>query len=139
MRRSALIGIVLIALGVAFWAYSMSSGEATAYIFLFIPVFQGSSLSALAGTLLLFIGIFLLFFSLASPIEAPSESAPPKTHKEGAVPGAAKKFGGVVFVGPLPVVFGSDKRVAKWMLIVALIIVVLLVAVSLYFAIRPPR
>jgi uncharacterized protein (TIGR00304 family) len=26
--------------------------------------------------------------------------------------------GGVVFIGPIPIIFGSDKRIARWMIVV---------------------
>ncbi len=35
--------------------------------------------------------------------------------------------GGVIFIGPIPIVFGSSKGIAKWMLIVAVILVILMV------------
>jgi len=35
------------------------------------------------------------------------------------------RVGGVLFVGPVPVVFGSDEQVAKWALILGLIVLAL--------------
>lgn len=37
------------------------------------------------------------------------------------------EVGGVIFIGPIPIIFGSSKNIAKWMIIVAIIIFVLLV------------
>ena len=34
--------------------------------------------------------------------------------------------GAVVFIGPIPIVFGSNKRVAKWMIVLAVVVAALL-------------
>ena len=144
MRRLMAGAVGLIALGIALLAYAVSSGEATAYIFLFIPVFQGSSLSAFAGTMLLFAGIFLFFISMATPLEygpvKPSPHAQPQNAGQPvSPPPPSKKFGGVVFLGPFPIIFGSDKKIAKWMIVAAFVLVILLVIVLWYFTTQHPR
>jgi uncharacterized protein (TIGR00304 family) len=100
---------------------------------------QSSSVWALAGMALIFAAIFLFFFSMATPMREattqPSAAAPQATVPQQ----PAKKFGGIVFVGPIPIVFGSDKKVAKWMLVVALVIVILLIIAMWYFATQLPR
>jgi len=139
MRKLTLVAIVLMVLGIALLAYAVYSAEAQVYIFVFIPVFTGGSLAAFGGTLLLFLGIFLFFLSLAGPTEIESLQ-PLKTAPQTAAPKTPSgKFGGVVFLGPLPIVFGSDKKMAKWMLVVALVLVILLVIAMWYFATNPPR
>jgi len=139
MRKLTLGAVALIALGIILIAYAVSTGEAKVYIFVFIPVFTGGTLTAFGGTLLLFLGIFLFFFSLAGPggfdTVEPARAAP----RAGAPRTPGTKFGGVVLLGPIPIVFGSDKKIAKWMLVVALILVILLVVIMWYFATQPLR
>lgn len=39
--------------------------------------------------------------------------------------------GGIILIGPIPIVFGSNRRIAKWMLLAALAITILLVVETL--------
>ncbi len=39
--------------------------------------------------------------------------------------------GGVVLVGPIPIVFGSDAQTAKWLIVLAMVLTIL--AFTLYF------
>lgn len=38
------------------------------------------------------------------------------------------EYGGVIFIGPIPIVFGSNKDMAKMALIIGVIMVVLIIA-----------
>ena len=143
MRKLTLAAIAMIILGIALLAYSVYSSEAQVYIFLIIPVFAGGSLSAFGGTILLFAGIFLFLFSLAGPASIrsfePAKAPAQPAAKTGATQTPPGKFGGVVLLGPIPIVFGSDKRVAKWMLVVALVLVILTVIAMWYLSTHPLR
>jgi uncharacterized protein (TIGR00304 family) len=134
MRRLTAAAFALFVLGIALLGYATYLGEMTFTLVVIIPVVQSSSVWALSGMALIFAAIFLFFFSMATPArEGPAQQSG-VTPQSTAPQQPAKKFGGVVFVGPIPIVFGSDKRVAEWMLIVALVIVILLVIAMWYFA-----
>jgi uncharacterized protein (TIGR00304 family) len=139
MRRLTAGALTLFVIGIALLAYAAYLGDMTFTLVVIIPVVQSSSPWALAGMALIFVAIFLFFFSLATPMrETPSQQT--ATAPQSAAPQQpAKKFGGVVFIGPIPIVFGSDKRVAKWMIIVALVVVILSIVALWYFATNPPR
>ncbi len=136
MRRLTIASIVMFVAGVVLLVYTAYSGEGKAWIFFIIPVFESTSPLALAGILLIFLSIFLFFFSLAEPARfepSQSQAAGPKSTTPGTAPtSAGKKFGGVVFLGPIPIIFGSDKKMAKWMIIVALVLVILLIVLYWY-------
>ncbi|AWR97017.1 TIGR00304 family protein [Acidianus sulfidivorans JP7] len=36
--------------------------------------------------------------------------------------------GGIILIGPIPIIFGSSKKIEKWMLIIALVIVIIMAA-----------
>jgi len=141
MRRLTAIAIILFMLGIVLLAYSVYSGEANVYVFLIIPVFQSSSPFAIGGMALVLVAIFLFFFSLATPlapeygetVPATSKQAPRQPSPQIPQQRASKKFGGVVLLGPIPIVFGSDKRIAKWMLVLALVIIILSFILIWYF------
>ncbi|MCH4815405.1 MAG: DUF131 domain-containing protein [Saccharolobus sp.] len=67
------------------------------------------------GIFLIFIGIILLFVGMIREASK-SSNRDQKT-----------QVGGVIFIGPIPIVFGSSKGIAKWMLIVAVILFILMV------------
>jgi uncharacterized protein (TIGR00304 family) len=134
MRRLTAAALSLFILGIMLLAYAAYLGEMTFTLVVIIPVVQSSSVWALAGMALIFAAIFLFFLSMAAPMRE-ARTQPSTTTPQAVAPQQpAKKFGGVVFVGPIPIIFGSDKKVAKWMLVVALFIVILLIIAMWYFA-----
>jgi uncharacterized protein (TIGR00304 family) len=68
----------------------------------------------LAGTLIIIVAVVLLFLS--------------GTKKEGEVKG-----GGAILVGPIPIVFGTDKKSLMIVLILAIALTALLIAVMVIF------
>jgi len=77
-----------------------------------------SSLLLLLGFALIFIGILLAIIDIIRSSSKREEEKRTET-----------KAGGIIFIGPIPIVFGSDKEITKWMLIIALIISILLIIV----------
>src|SRR3990172_5605128 len=49
---------------------------------------------------------------------------------------AAPRYGGVVMVGPIPLVFGSDARVAKWMMVLGIVLMGLVVGAFVFLSLR---
>ncbi|QIW25023.1 DUF131 domain-containing protein [Sulfolobus sp. S-194] len=41
------------------------------------------------------------------------------------------EYGGVIFIGPIPIVFGSNKKIAKTMLILGIIIFIILLVLTI--------
>ncbi|MDT7861728.1 MAG: TIGR00304 family protein [Saccharolobus sp.] len=71
------------------------------------------------GFLLVFLGIIVLVIGMF--YEALKSSNNKNNNRQ------RTEVGGVIFIGPIPIIFGSSKNIAKWMIIVAIIIFVLLV------------
>jgi len=140
MRRLSLLALACLIGGVALLAYGASVGQGQVYLVFIVPVFTGSGPIPFAGIALIMLGFVLGFLSLARmPLAAegpappaepsPTASAPPTT--------PAKRFGGVVFLGPFPVVFGSDKTMSKYMLVLAVVMTVLLLAFFFLVLVKP--
>ena len=111
--RWVLLGAVgLWVAGVALVALSVAEGGASVALIVIVPVIMGSSLTFLLGVVLIVAGFIALPFALGQgadeeppPLPA-SGSAPPPTGTGGGV-------GGVVLVGPIPIVFGSWKGISR--------------------------
>ncbi len=74
-----------------------------------------------AGAALIAVGLAVLVAKALTNQSRP-ENESDESHNEA---------GGVIFIGPVPIVFGSNRRLARWMLLVALIISALLFATFL--------
>ncbi len=73
------------------------------------------------GSFLIILGFLLVAFGMMSKEES-EEERPAGTGKETRVKG-----GGVIFIGPVPVVFGTNKRYALLMMILAIVLMLLLI------------
>jgi uncharacterized protein (TIGR00304 family) len=76
-------------------------------------------LGTIIAVLLIFLGIIFIFIDL---IKQSTNKSRKDEEEKGDI-----QAGGVIFIGPIPIVFGSSREVAKWMLILAVIIAALLI------------
>jgi len=72
----------------------------------------------LVGYSLIFLGIIIIVLAMFMFV---FKSIKGKTETKG---------GGIIFIGPIPVIFGTDVRIAKWLIIFALIITLILFAIA---------
>ena len=134
VRPVRLVGLVLFVIGLVLLAVGFLQGEATLVLFVIFPVVTASGLWSVLGILLVIAGFFLSFLGFASTMEAP---VPPPSSPEpsaAAPPSPAppqKRWGGVVLLGPIPILFGSDPKFAWWMVLVGALLVVGLVVLTI--------
>jgi uncharacterized membrane protein len=136
----ALLGsVVLLATGAVLVAVSVVQGGASVALFGFIPVVSGSSGLFLLGVALLFVGFLSVPFAWAAGESGPAptlrEEVPEPPPSKSSVPASRSGgFGGLVLIGPVPILFGSWKGVSsqvRWALAIvgAVIFTVAVVAV----------
>ena len=113
--------------GLALLGYSVAVGESQVHLVLIFPVFTGGGGAGLAGMGLVFLAMILGFLSFArfSPVTVPKAQAADAPQPP---PAPATKFGGVVFLGPIPIVFGSSPTISKVMLALAVVMTIVLLA-----------
>ncbi len=77
-----------------------------------------------AGIVLIIVGVFIIIFAILLI------SSRPAGKSKGRVRG-----GGVIMIGPIPVIFGTDKKSLKTVILLAilLMIIVLIVIIAQYF------
>jgi len=78
-----------------------------------------SSLLALLGFILILLG-FLVFFAAIFLLFSSSRGD-----------GQKASGGGAIIVGPIPIVFGTDKRAVKTLLILSIILMVIVLVVNI--------
>lgn len=113
--------------GAALTIFGIATGEMQLALIIFVPVIIGSSiLGVLAiGAIIagVFVGIADLF--LGGAADEPHDAIPMDGNSPQARP--KREFGGVVLIGPIPIIFGSSKKAAMYAMLLALVILILLV------------
>jgi len=124
------IALAVFAGGLALLGFSVAVGESQVHLVLIFPVVTGGGAAGLAGIGLVFLAMALGFLSFArlSPIPVPKAESAGAPQPPPAPVTPATKFGGVVFLGPIPIVFGSSPTISKVMLALAVVMTVLLLA-----------
>ncbi len=114
---------LLFVFGLVLVILSVVRGEADFALFLVFPVIYGGGVLLFGGILLIFLSFIVLPITWMQNVEKPKEHHIRKTKGS---------FGGVVFIGPIPIVFGSERRVTRLMLYVALALAALMFVLYLY-------
>nr|MDO8045266.1 DUF131 domain-containing protein [Candidatus Baldrarchaeota archaeon] len=73
-----------------------------------------SNIILLTGFFLVFLGVMIIFLAI---IIFMFKSIKGKVETKG---------GGIIFIGPIPIIFGTDIRITKWLIIIALMITLIL-------------
>jgi uncharacterized protein (TIGR00304 family) len=123
IARSVLraLAVVLIVAGAVLLGLAILNGDVTVAVIVIVPVIYGVGPLAVLAVLMLFAGITMLLLS-AAPLMTKEEVA-----DDG--PATKKEFGGIVLIGPIPIVFGSARALrGTWALaaLAALSLIVLL-------------
>jgi len=132
MRPLRILAAFMILAGVALLIYGVAMGEMRVALVLIVPVVFGSSIIGILAIGLIFAGVFI---SIADPVLGASIQRSQDTPSDEERSSQTKKnteFGGVVLIGPIPIMFGSSKKMTIFAVIIAVIVLVLMV-LSLFF------
>ena len=129
MRTSRLLGPLVLASGVAVVALALARGEASLSLALVIPVIVATGPWGGLGIALVVFGLVATFLLGISPDRPGTVGSPVDTPMPGES-STRRRWGGVVLVGPLPIVFGSDARVSREMLLLAAILLLVLTVLT---------
>jgi uncharacterized protein (TIGR00304 family) len=133
MNRNLILAAVLGFIGLMILAYSVLQGEANAGIVIIFPVFYGSGLFAFLGVLCIMGAMILGFVGYAEQAEKRQGHEPGSDGKGQGKSHGPVKGGGVVLIGPIPIIFGSDPKTAVVLVVFALIIMVAAI-ILIYFS-----
>src|SRR5947209_17062657 len=103
MRPIQWLGPAVLGTGVVVLALAVARGEASVYLVVIVPVVAGTGPLAFLGILLVFVGFFLTFLLWPTRTEASSTEQVDAGRAEGLAP--TRRWGGVAFLGPIPLVF----------------------------------
>src|SRR5437870_10320348 len=107
--------------GVLTMALAVARREASVYLVLIIPVIVGTGPLAFLGVFLVFAGFLLTFLLWPFRFEAEPEGQDIRPVSSEGAPRARRWVGGL-FLGPIPVIFGSDPRMTLSMISVRVVL-----------------
>ncbi|OPY33403.1 MAG: hypothetical protein A4E32_00689 [Methanomassiliicoccales archaeon PtaU1.Bin124] len=127
MRPIRTIGLIIIIAGIVLTALAAIEGGVVLSLFLIIPVFEVRSLIGAVGVLLVFAGILVSFFLpfFAGGDEEKGNAAQAINIR------SRPSSAGVVLIGPIPIVWRSDNRMALLAMAIALIVMAVMVLLLL--------
>jgi uncharacterized protein (TIGR00304 family) len=131
MRKWLLVSLLLFVSGVALIIVSVSNGEGQVGLFLIFPFIITQGWIGAVGSLLLFLAVISVFIGFWTSAAQDLGQAPVETSSPAPAARTKKNYGGVVLIGPIPIVFGSDEKIAKSMLIIAAAILAAFVLIFL--------
>ena len=131
MHLRVLAPIAMFLGGATCIAAAVLTGEAEVSLFLIFPVFSGSSGLFMLGVVLILLTFITGFMLLAmGQIEMAAASSELQGYRYERKTGEVeKKFGGVVLIGPVPIAFGSDRKMALIMLVLGIVLAIVAVVV----------
>jgi uncharacterized protein (TIGR00304 family) len=147
MNKYRVLAIISLILAITFFALSEARGEDSVYIFIIIPVFHINSLLSGLGAVFIFLTFIFYFLSFTEGFELvswdelqdeladrPVQRKEPPGNSSRKQPGRRLNIqgGGVVFIGPVPIIFGSNQKITLITVVLAIIIMVLAI-LFLYF------
>ncbi len=120
-RAMRLTGEALILAGILIMAWAALEGQVSFALVLIIPVIYGTGPLAVTAFLSIFAGMALVFLSLLRSLGRVDTV---NAHK-----GTKKEWGGVILIGPIPIIIGSAGmlRGRKAILLLAVLSVIVLV------------
>ena len=113
---------LLLVLGMISIAAGILTGEGQVGIFIIFPYVAGTGWLILVGVLLVFTGVFLYLMSV--PLLVPLSDKVGKRYRKKTM---TSRAGGMVLIGPIPIVVSSDARLAVLLLVVGISL-----AISIY-------
>jgi uncharacterized protein (TIGR00304 family) len=143
MNRFLAIAILLLICGIALLGYSVTEGESSAGVFIVFPVLIGSGIWAFLGMMCIMGALLFGFMGIGARLAGFGEyysSEPGEQPRQGQGrdqppgqrTGPAVKGGGVVLIGPIPIIFGSDTRLTIVLAVLAIIMMIVMMFFLFY-------
>ena len=115
------ISSLLFITGIALIGYSIISGGANAGIFIIFPFVYGNSIFLLLGMMFTFIAMLIF------PFEFSYENREDFVMEE-----RKTRAGGIIMIGPFPIIITNDESIGKILIYIAIVIIAVMVAISIY-------
>jgi uncharacterized protein (TIGR00304 family) len=123
MNRYHIFSLIFLIGAIISFVIGFMEGDVEGGIFIIFPFVIGSGISSLIGIVLIFLSVLFYIFGLTRFDFQEEEYSINKN--EPIQKKTSVKGGGVVLIGPIPIVFGSSWKIALVMMVLALIIILI--------------
>ena len=122
MNKYHFLSLIFFFIGIIFFIIGFIEGDVKSGFFIIFPFIMGSGIYAMAGFFFVFIAVLFFIFGFLNHIESEEVSVDQKPSKP--IKKTSLKGGGVVLIGPIPIVFGSNWKIAVFLMVLAIILIV---------------
>lgn len=129
MRKSHLLSLTLFLLGVLFTSIAVTSGEMKGGFFIIFPYMIGSGIYAFIGIILIFLAFIFFTFGFLEVFEEIGEL---KESEAEMVSREKVEGGGILLIGPFPIIFGTSSRSVFILVVLTALIMVLAIIILLF-------
>ena len=123
MNKFHILSVIFLIIGIALFLLGFLSGNVETGFFIVFPFITGSGIHAFLGFIFIFVAILLFMFGYTAYYESnefQTDNYESKSSKKTSIKG-----GGVVLIGPIPIVIASNWKIAVFLMILAIIIFLL--------------
>lgn len=126
MNKRILLSLIFFIIGLFFIGYGFLIDEVSIGLVVFFPFIIANSMVGFVGILFIIFSMLLLFFfplffvNSRYHIQKDEGNIFPKEYD----PQKKVQSGGVIFIGPIPIVFGSNKKMTKYIIVISIIILI---------------
>lgn len=121
MNRYHFLSLIFFVIGIIFFLLGFLEGDIQTGIFFVFPFVAGTGIYAFFGFIFIFIAILLFVSSFKTSILSDEEKLDKENYQS--TKKTSVKGGGVVLIGPIPIVFGSNWKIAVFLMILAIILI----------------
>ena len=129
MNRYHLLSYLFFITSGILFVYGFLLGEFSGGFILIFPFLQGTGAYSTGAVLLLIIGFLMLTIGSIAEISQNQDYYIDEQGKTIEIKSKIKG-GGVILIGPIPIVFGSNKKIALSLLMISLIIIIIMLILS---------
>jgi len=129
MNKYYLLSSVFFSFGIVFFIIAFINNDVEFGFFLFFPFIIGSGINSFFGLIFVFISIILLFFGFVNISTVKSNFVDYETINNNPKKSLKKstKFAGLIFIGPIPIVIGSNWKISLIIMVLGVLILVILI------------
>ena len=121
MNKYHFFSLICFVIGIVFFILGFLQGDIQTGVILVFPFLAGSGIYAFAGFIFIFIAILLFMFSFKINVE----SNKLKMDQEDSQQKNKTSGGGIVLIGPIPIIFGSNWKIAVFLMVLAIIFILI--------------
>ena len=121
MNKYHFLSLVCFIIGIIFFILGFLQGDIQTGFFVIFPFVAGTGIYAFMGFIFIFFAMLLFISGFKNRIDSDEIKLDQENYQT--TKKTSVKGGGVVLIGPIPIVFGSNWKIAVFLMILAIILI----------------